>query len=238
MSKLYKILSADGRSCHGGDFEWSLPRGSRPGKWTPWVDVEPCKSGYQNVHLGVSAEDQSAWDERVPWLLGTPAAVRWVSAEPLLGPIDVFRYVFDREAEMRRLRWLNAAQADAAVEDTLDWIVVGGESGPGARPFNVAWARSIIANCRAAEVPVFIKQLGRFVVDRNDAAFACVQGDDDPAAWPESVTPDDVEHNIRGHREDYQGAPVRIHLRDRKGDKPYEWPADLRVRQYPGARHG
>lgn len=93
-----------------------------------------------NVWLGVSCEDQQRADERIPWLLKTPAAVRFLSCEPLLGAINL---------------------TDACGSPGyLDWIIVGGESGPGSRPCNVEWIRSIVAQCKAAGVACFVKQLG------------------------------------------------------------------------------
>lgn len=98
-----------------------------------------------NVWLGVSAEDQLRATLRIPALLQTPAAVRWVSCEPLLGPIHLYD------------DWL------AGTEDRptwLDWVVVGGESGRGARPMMLGWAQSLARQCKAAGVPLFVKQLG------------------------------------------------------------------------------
>ena len=99
-----------------------------------------------NVWLGVSAEDQKRADERIPDLLATPAAVRWISAEPLLGPVDLTRY-FYAPLEMMR---------------ALDWVVVGGESGRGARPMHPDWVRSIRDQCTDARVPFFFKQWGEW----------------------------------------------------------------------------
>lgn len=93
-----------------------------------------------NVHLGVSAEDQKWAEIRIPALLETAAEVRWVSAEPLLGPIDLTPYL--------------------KADERLGWVVVGGESGPGARPCEPDWIRSIVGQCRDADVPVFVKQMG------------------------------------------------------------------------------
>lgn len=102
-----------------------------------------------NVWLGVSAEDQATADERVPDLLATPAAVRFVSAEPQLGQID-FCQLQEGLPANAWLTWL----------DGLDWIIVGGESGPHARPMHPEWARSIRDQCAAAQVPFFFKQWG------------------------------------------------------------------------------
>lgn len=104
-----------------------------------------------NVWLGVSTENQEAANERVPLLLQTPAAVRFVSAEPLLGPID-FNNLQDGHTF-----WTRPAEIE---ERALDWVIVGGESGPSARPCNVAWIRSIVEQCKAYRVACFVKQLG------------------------------------------------------------------------------
>lgn len=110
-----------------------------------------------NVWLGVSAEDQTRADERIPDLLATPAAVRWVSAEPLLGPIDLWgaRYRYPKGH-------LAGAVGNWGMSPRLDWIVAGGESGPGARPMHPDWARSIRDQCQAAGVPFHFKQWGEW----------------------------------------------------------------------------
>lgn len=112
----------------------------------PWITLWPLP----NVIGMVSVEDQKTADERIPELLATPWAVRGVSYEPGLAGVDFGR-------------WLGGG--NALPEYTphrprrgLDWIIVGGESGPGARPFDIEWARKTIGDCRAAGVPVFVKQ--------------------------------------------------------------------------------
>lgn len=178
-----------------------------------------------NVWLGVSVENQHFADERIPLLLQTPAAVRFVSAEPLLGPINL-RYMACRED------WHVDALDTPDPSCRLHWVIVGGESGPGARACNVRWVRSVVRQCQQSDTPAFVKQLGAFVVDRNDAGFC----GDEPHHWPEVIAAEDrVEHDLDGTRDGYQGAPVRIHLRDKKGGDPSEWPEDLRVREWPGA---
>jgi protein gp37 len=105
-----------------------------------------------NVWLGVSVEDQRRADERIPVLLETPAAVRWLSVEPQLEHID--------------LRLMDDYISDPGVaiqschSGRISWAVCGGESGAGSRPFDIRWARSIIAQCAAAGVACFVKQLG------------------------------------------------------------------------------
>jgi protein gp37 len=98
----------------------------------------------RNVWVGVSAEDQKWAGIRIPALLDTLAAVRFVSAEPLLSPIDLSR-------------WLPSQQGE-----TLDWIIVGGESGAQARPMNPDWVRSIRDQCQAAGVAFHFKQFGEW----------------------------------------------------------------------------
>ena len=114
-----------------------------------------------NVWLGVSAEDQTRADERIPDLLNTPAAVHWVSAEPLLGPIDLTSVNPNIDA----LKGAQPIVVDGAVEDvtfghSLDWVVAGGESGPNARPMHPDWARGLRDQCEGAGVPFHFKQWG------------------------------------------------------------------------------
>ena len=161
---------------------------------------------WENVWLGTTVENQEEANRRIPLLLGTPAVVRFVSCEPMLGPVSL-------------------------QHGTINWVIVGGESGPGARPCDVRWMRSVIGQCKTARVPVFVKQLGRFVIDRNDAGFdGCEVG-----SWP--LRGDGSEREIDnypfGYEDHAQGAPCRVLLDDRKGGDPTEWPADLRVREFP-----
>lgn len=99
----------------------------------------------RNVWLGTSVEDQQRADERIPALLDTPAAVRFLSCEPLLGPVDLV----NMDAE--------------PFHYGLDWVIVGGESGPGARPMHPDWARSLRDQCIAFGVPFLFKQWGAWV---------------------------------------------------------------------------
>lgn len=123
-----------------------------------------------NVWLGVSAEDQARADERIPDLLATSAATRFVSAEPLLGPITFHTVAGLRENcvidALRGESW--EWRAEGVRHDLrrglhrLDWMIVGGESGPDARPMHPEWARSIRNQCASADVPFFFKQWGEF----------------------------------------------------------------------------
>jgi protein gp37 len=176
----------------------------------PWVisDIRDSERGdyLPNLWLGVSVEDQARADERIPDLLATPAGVRWLSCEPLLGPVDLRSWLPDcyECGASCGLRLPSPPKVERCTEcgeecgpetepmfsegcpkcsgeleficpdcghymvyqhpDTpnLDWIVVGGESGPGARPMHPDWARSLRDQCAAAGVPFFFKQWGNY----------------------------------------------------------------------------
>jgi protein gp37 len=145
-----------------------------------------------NVWLGVSVENQHFANERIPLLLQTPAAVRFISAEPLLGPLE--------------LAWEGYGPYEYGyLREGLDWVIVGGESGHGARPFAHDWCRAIIAQCKATGVACFVKQLGSH-------------------HYPIYIT--DKDGVFLGGTTDLSG-------RRRKGGDLTEWPADLRVREWP-----
>lgn len=120
-----------------------------------------------NVWLGVSVEDQTRADERIPLLLDTPAAVRWISAEPLLGPVDLTRLTEDKWSAFD-----DGWDEGVVGSPTLDWVVCGGESGAKARPMHPDWARSLRDQCAGAGVPFFFKQWGEWTDEDNvpDAA--------------------------------------------------------------------
>lgn len=159
-----------------------------------------------NVWLGVSVEDQATADERIPLLLRCPAAVRWVSYEPALGPVR-FDAVRERKLESyggmnyHAVNALTGYRDEKSLDARLDWIVVGGESGAGARPFDVAWALSTIDQCKRAGVACFVKQLGANPFHGIVAGFP-----------------------LHGRA-----------LSDRKGADMSEWPEALRVREWPKA---
>ncbi|OSQ33992.1 DUF5131 family protein [Thalassospira sp. MCCC 1A01428] len=120
-----------------------------------------------NVWLGTSVEDQATANERIPVLLETPAAVRFVSAEPLLGPVDLtsldggyhdgVRLIIDGLTDTALDAYDNIGGIFGA---KLDWVIVGGESGRNARPMHPDWARSLRDQCKAAGTPFFFKQWG------------------------------------------------------------------------------
>jgi protein gp37 len=137
-----------------------LPAGTR---WWPLA----------NVWLGVSVEDQRAADERIPHLLATPAAVRFLSVEPLLGPVDLRDLNVSTptgQEQWDALDRIDAAEAEpSSPATTIDWVIVGGESGKGARPMHPDWVRTIRDQCAAAGVPFFFKQWGDWLpmLDRD-----------------------------------------------------------------------
>jgi protein gp37 len=141
----------------------------------------------RNVWLGVSVEDQATAEERIPYLLEAPAAVRWVSYEPALGPVD-FTRIPEEELGLQynALRGvLSSAPLDTG-GTTLDWIVVGGESGPGARPFRLDWARQVIRQARGTDCRVFVKQLGARPWDGSPLALSDSKGGE-MDEWPEDL---------------------------------------------------
>lgn len=195
------------------------------------VTGSPCASHIEdqhyplhNVWLGVSVEDQKTANERIPLLLQTPAAVRFVSYEPALGPVDfgvshglpVFRFA-DKPIESYdgltgRLIGVHPELAGTwgrhdGSGPWLDWVIVGGESGPKARLCNVAWVRSVVEQCRAAGVSVFVKQLGANAQDEDGTMHG--------------------RYSAGGIKHDF---PKLTHP---KGGDISEFPKDLRVREFP-----
>jgi len=127
-----------------------------------WMNADHHIGGYKvmplpNAWLGVSVEDQATADERIPLLLETPAAVRWISAEPLLGQVNAGLYL--SRTNMPGLR-LMPGFADPL--PGIDWVVVGGESGPNARPMSIQWARLLRDQCAVAGVSFLFKQWGEW----------------------------------------------------------------------------
>jgi protein gp37 len=135
-----------------------LPPGAR---WWPLA----------NVWLGVSVENQETADERIPLLLETPAAVRFISAEPLLGSLWIAPWL---GTECCHDGSYSEEDTNATIcreceeQGVLDWVICGGESGPGARPMHPDWARGLRDQCMAARVPFFFKQWGEYLPPMTD----------------------------------------------------------------------
>ena len=159
-----------------------------------------------NVHLGGSAGNQEMFNKRIAGLLDCPTALRFLSLEPLIGPI-----VIPDVVESTRGIWFEPLRP---IRAGIGWVIVGGESGHGARPCDVQWIRSIVRQCQTAGVPVFVKQLGANVIDSQASSADTVAAAE---CWPEGTKTD-------GHR---------ILLHSPKGSDMAEWPEDLRIRQMP-----
>ncbi|WP_030756424.1 DUF5131 family protein [Streptomyces sp. NRRL F-5135] len=167
-----------------------------------------------NIQLGVSVENQKWANVRIPALLDTPAAVRFLSCEPLLGPVDLWGPIVPGRGRPKLTYWLTGRPTPGPEYTTstgltmhspaivtgprVDWVICGGESGPGARPMNPEWAAQIVGQCQHSGTAVFVKQLG--------------------SVWARDTT--------------YAGRTVAAHG-DTKGGDPQYWPASLRVREYP-----
>jgi protein gp37 len=155
-----------------------------------WLDGDAPK----NVWVLASVENQEEADKRIPKLLNIPATVRGLSVEPMLAPVDIASW-----------GWRNISPDQPRMD--WDWVIVGGESGPNARPCDVAWIEGIIGQCKESRVPCFVKQLGQ-------KSYRCgVSGIGSPDG-----------HNFR----------IRpMGLKDKKGGDPLEWPLNLWVREFP-----
>lgn len=138
----------------------------------------------RNVWLGVSVEDQRAADVRIPVLLATPAARRWISAEPLLEAIDLNRRTFVRCPNHDTA--YGFCMQDCGDWIRLDWVVVGGESGSHCRECDIRWIRDIVRTCAAAGTPCFVKQLGSHAVNK-DVIWPSFKKGGDMAQWPEDL---------------------------------------------------
>jgi protein gp37 len=162
----------------------------------------------RNVWLGVSVESQKYADERIPLLLQTPAAVRFLSVEPQLEAVSLAQPAPGH------------SRHEGLVDPTnlgVDWVIVGGESGPGARPFNLAWAESLQAQCKAAGVAFFMKQVGSVPMMSDEL-------------WRTAPT---MRLLSCANRNSVPDGYVPLKTSDRKGGDMSEWPESLRVREFP-----
>lgn len=158
-----------------------------------------------NVWIGCTVENQEMAEKRIPHLLSIPAKVRFVSYEPALGPVVFTELRTDETCEecgeVVRHNALSFGEVrclcgtEATTLHRLDWVIVGGESGSGARPFNPAWADWTVTACHNAGVPVFVKQMGSNPTLREGSGWGKITA--------------------------------------RKGDNLAEWPAQLRVQEFP-----
>ena len=172
------------------NLDWLLltKRPENVSKLVPWGgELGPWP---RNVWLGTTAEDQARYDHRWPVLAQNAARVHFISHDPALGPI--------------------ALRPACEVAALPDWVITGGESGPGARPYELAWARSVVSQCRRLGIVPFVKQLG-----------ACAT---------------DAENGIAGRSLNVLAEArtlISKRLTDPKGGDPAEWPEELRVQEFP-----
>ncbi len=167
--RAFQLLTDEDFQFHVGWFqsqvvrEFGLPKPEQVGPWP-----------LRNVWLGVSVENQEAADERIPLLLQTPAAVRFVSVEPMLGPVVLRRipgFYFPGCTTHDALngRLIHHDDGDKATPDEkLDWVIVGGETGPNARPMHPDWVRSLRDQAVTAGIPFFFKSWGEWVPYRDN----------------------------------------------------------------------
>jgi protein gp37 len=159
IEKVYAVMAG----AHWHTFQVLTKRPERMLEFTRWQagsDHISTAEWPRNVWLGISAEDQKTFEQRLPYLVATPAALRFLSLEPLLGPIDT-------QITIQPTGWKATANALARI----GWVIVGGESGPKARPMEAAWAQSLRKQCEAAGVRFFFKQWGEFLPPDQDGAM-------------------------------------------------------------------
>jgi protein gp37 len=167
---------------------------------------------WPNVWYMASVENHEYADRRIPELLRVPARVRGLSVEPLLRPVDLRTWLHPPCSGDVRSGHL--CQLCHSWQCPIHGVIIGGESGPKARPCQVEWVRDLIQQCQAAGVACFVKQLGARV---EDAGTTSADTFPESQCWPE------------GTRTDHH----RVLLRDGKGGDPAEWPEDLRIREFP-----
>lgn len=179
-----------------------------------------------NIWLGVSVENQKWADIRIPALLETPAAVRFLSCEPLLGPIDLKQAV--RTMGSERGHGLTASYVHAGdccrKFHGIDWVIVGGESGPKARAIHPDWARSLRDQCASADVPFFFKQWGEwgpapFIVRVCDPNVGWQGTDEELVAAKKDSEARGATHVHTGHWQDKDGE--RSYWLHEIGHKPW-----------------
>ena len=165
--------------------------GIMPSKWV--------SSGFpDHVRILITVCNQEEADRDIPKLLALPCK-NGISYEPALEYVNWNRWLMSADEQAAY-----PVGFDGEVPRSIEWIIVGGESGPKARPFDLAWARSTVAQCKDAGTAVFCKQLGAR-----------------PVEW------------VPGWHIDGGGTMMPLSLQDRAGTDPAEWPEDLRIRQFP-----
>ena len=187
----------------------SLDPTAKGGEGYSWPYSAMCENPkwpLPNLWLGVTVENQAAAHERIPLLLQAPVAVRFLSIEPMLEEMNIHQY-FGRFwqcpecGDSDDFSWLSKPSqiyCSACGDDSQDvpvkkgaqgisWVIIGGESGPNARPFYLEWAESLIEQCKSANVPVFMKQLGSNAFYKGQSYKTKSRAGSDPSEWPEPL---------------------------------------------------
>lgn len=170
---------------------WDEPLHTRP-QLACWLEAWRMGKAPANICILASVENQATADERIPHLLNIPAAIRGISLEPMLGPV-----------KLPTNNWCDCVSLSGKAHSTtcqrqymapgIDWVIVGGESGPKARPCNVEWIRSIVNQCQSAGTACFVKQLGSYPLQTlpanaagwvNSGVWLKHRSGADPAEWP------------------------------------------------------
>ena len=154
-----------------------------------------------NVWLGVSVENQEQADKRIPWLLKVPAAVRFLSVEPMLGPIELSEWMCTVRVEHNG----DGDTQEVACKPDIHWVIVGGESGTDARPCSLDWVRPLKQQCHAVGVPFFFKQAGSFpstgILVASALHFKDKKGSD-PSEWPEDLRVREFPKEVSDEKEE------------------------------------
>lgn len=196
-----------------------------------WVEAWLEGTPPANVWIGATVVNQEEADRDIPKLLAVPAARRFLSMEPLLGPVDLTPFFWGKHEAVDRICQNCPRDADCECGyhtrrdlqlHAIDWVIVGGESGPHARPLQIVWAMDLVRQCQAAGIPAFMKQLGA-----------------QPRGWCVGALHADDQTEIGADycdaHESHEGTACErcVLLTDRKGGDMTEWPEELRVRKVP-----
>lgn len=185
---------------------WGIPQVETP--FAVWVEKWLTGEAPANVWIGTTVEDQARGDERIPHLLSIPAKARFLSCEPLLESVKIEEWLISNSAERARLHTMRTGHECGAAaftfhcescnfttfsekDQTINWVICGGESGPGARPMHPAWARSLRDQCAAAGVPFHFKQWGEWQPYKMGTAYCdgfrestVIKNGDGATGWP------------------------------------------------------
>lgn len=187
---------------------------------TPFASIAGVSQDWKlplpNVWLGTTVENQAMADKRIPLLLQTPAVIRFLSCEPLLEEVSIEHWLHlppcPQHPNEVAAGWGHLpCDCHSHIERVgkINWLIAGGESGPKARECRIDWLRSLASQCQAANVPVFVKQLGSKAVDVSQ-----------------------YKPHYRSNNRDYN-RQIRMKLANSKGGDISEWPEDLRIREFP-----